>query len=404
MQSVDPKFYIDGGTGVVVIGHGSRAPEALVLLNWVADRLAVRLEMPVLAASLQFNKPTLDDCCHELAEAGARRVVVVPYFLYEGNHLKKDVPQELDRLRQELPGTGFVLADSLGADELLVEVLARRTLEKSDVMKPAKAEQENDGDAADLLAALLGAGCGGEAEACKKPAEIARHPIEAESFQIIDSLLEPEDPEDPEYQVVRRIVHTTGDPSLSRAMVFPPGAIASGVAALARGTNIYCDVNMVAAGIRPTAAHPGIGVTCLVADPETAHVSRREGITRGAAAMRLAAKGYANGDSGLEGAIVAIGNSPTALFELLRLVEEEQVRPALIVGVPVGFVGAAESKEALGASVVPFITLPGNRGGSTVAVAIVNALIRMSADERQEAIGEIDAAGQAEDGPEGSSL
>ncbi|MFA5809398.1 MAG: precorrin-8X methylmutase [Thermoleophilia bacterium] len=398
MRSVDPKLYIDGETGVVVIGHGSRAPEALVLLNWVADRLAVRLRMPVLAASLQFNKPTLDDCCHELAKAGARRVVVVPYFLYEGNHLKKDIPRELDRLRRELPGTGFVLADSLGADELLVEVLARRMLEKSDVVKTVNDEQKNDGDAADLLAALLGAGCGGEADACKKSAPIVRHPIEVESFEIIDSLLEPADPEDPEYQVVRRIVHTTGDPSLSRGVNFSPGAIASGVAALATGTNIFCDVNMVAVGIRPTAALRGIDVACLVADPETALLSRREGMTRGAAGVRMAAKGYAPGDtaagavmggfpgnnvnfarSGLEGAIVAIGNSPTALFELLRLVDEEGLRPALIVGVPVGFVGATESKEALGASAIPHITLPGNRGGSTVAVAIVNALMRLSA-------------------------
>jgi len=398
VRSVNPRLDIDGGTGVVVIGHGSRAPEALVLLNWVADRLAVRLRMPVLAASLQFNKPTLDDCCHDLAKAGAWRVVVVPYFLYEGNHLKKDIPQELDRLRQELPGTEFVLADSLGADELLVEVLARRTLEKSDAIKTVKDEQKNDGDAADLLAVLFGAGCGGEADACEKSAGIVRHPIEAESFEIIDSLLEPEDHEDPEYQVVRRIVHTTGDPSLSRAVNFSSGAIASGVAALAAGTNIFCDVNMVAVGIRPTAALRGIDVACLVADPETALLSRREGLTRGAAAMRMAAKGYAPGDtdagavmdgfpgnnvnvarSGLEGAIVAIGNSPTALFELLRLVDEEGLRPALIVGVPVGFVGAAESKEALGASAIPHITLPGNRGGSTVAVAIVNALMRLSA-------------------------
>ncbi|MFA6001050.1 MAG: precorrin-8X methylmutase [Thermoleophilia bacterium] len=393
MLSVDPGFYNDGGYGIVVIGHGSRAPEALDLLNWVADRLAVRLQMPVLAASLQFNKPTLDDCCHELAQAGARHVVVVPYFLYEGNHLKKDIPQELDRLRRELPGTTFVLADSLGADELLVEVLARRALERSDAGKKANDEQNNDGDAVDVLAALLGSGCGGDAGECKNPVSIARHPIEVESFEIIDSLLEPEDPEDPEYQVVRRIVHTTGDPSLSRAVKFSHGAIASGVAALAEETNIYCDVNMVAVGIRPTASIRGIGVSCLVAEPEAALMSRREGLTRGAAAMRLAAQKPAGGSGGgrdsslkvkkdsgsaLDGAIVAVGNAPTALFELLRLAREEGVRPALVVGVPVGFVGAAESKDQLADSGLPFITIPGNRGGSSIAVAIVNALLRMS--------------------------
>jgi precorrin-8X/cobalt-precorrin-8 methylmutase len=106
-------------------------------------------------------------------------------------------------------------------------------------------------------------------------------------------------------------------------------------------------------------------------------------MTRGAAAMRLAAPG-------LDGAIVAIGNSPTALFELLRLAAEEGVRPALVVGVPVGFVGAAESKEALATSGLPHITLPGNRGGSTIAAAVVNALIRLFL-----------TAEVAESGPEG---
>ncbi|MHB1324957.1 MAG: precorrin-8X methylmutase [Thermoleophilia bacterium] len=363
MQVSDISGRVGGETGVVVIGHGSRAPEALVLLNWVADHLAERLAMPVLAASLQFNKPTLGECCRELATAGARRVVVAPYFLFNGNHLMKDIPEELDRLRLDLPGTEFILADSLGTDDLLVEVLARRAL--------AKVDKLGDGDSGDT------AGRNGETFAAAAGAAIARHPIEVESFEIIDSLLEPADAGDPEYQVIRRVVHTTGDPSLARAMFFSAAAIGAGLEAIAAGAGIYCDVNMVAAGIQPTTSILGLEVTCLVAETASAQLATEEGITRGAAAMRLAT-------TTLDGAIVAIGNSPTALFELLRLVEEQGLRPALIVGVPVGFVGAAESKEALAASAVPCITLPGNRGGSTVAVAIVNALIRLSADNKQQ--------------------
>jgi precorrin-8X/cobalt-precorrin-8 methylmutase len=378
-----------GETGVVVLGHGSRAPEALVLLNWVADHLAERLEMPVLAASLQFNNPTLGECCRELAAAGARRVVVAPYFLFNGNHLMKDIPEELERLRLELPGTEFILADSLGTDDLLVEVLARRTLAKMDKLGEGdSADRSANDDAADLFAALCNAACGlgdatcgdggdtagrsGETFTGGAAAAIARHPIEVESFEIIDSLLEPADAADPEYQVIRRVVHTTGDPSLARAMYFSAAAIGAGVEAIAAAAGIYCDVNMVAAGIQPTTSILGLEVTCMVADPAPAELAEQEGITRGAAAMRLAAPT-------LDGAIVAIGNSPTALFELLRLVEKQGLRPALVVGVPVGFVGAAESKEALAASAIPCITLPGNRGGSTVAAAIVNALMRLSA-------------------------
>ncbi|MHB8858136.1 MAG: precorrin-8X methylmutase [Thermoleophilia bacterium] len=376
-----------GGTSLIVLGHGSRAPEAAVLLNWVASRLTVRFGAPVLAASLQFNEPTLDDCCRQLARKGARRIVVAPYFLFTGNHLQRDIPEVISQLRHELAGVEIVMAEPLGADDLLVEVVARRALAHidgaryaatNDAASPAAASQAATplaaaSPAAASPAAASPAAAGDEAKA-KDP--MPQHPIEVESFAIIDSLLEPADSGEPEYQVIRRIVHTTGDPSLARAVLFSDRAVAAGVAALASKSSIYCDVNMVAAGVEPTAAGEGLPLACLVGEPAVAGLASRENITRGAAAMRLAAPD-------LDGAVVAIGNSPTALFELLRLVAAEGVRPALVVGVPVGFVGAAESKEALAASGLPFITIPGNRGGSTIAAATVNALIRLSAQSDQ---------------------
>ncbi|MHB8793681.1 MAG: precorrin-8X methylmutase [Thermoleophilia bacterium] len=387
MQPPDSSMFAEGATGVVVLGHGSRAPGALEVLNWVAEQLAERLMMPVMAASLQFNKPSLDDSCRELVAAGARRVVVAPYFLFTGNHMMKDIPEILDRLREELPGTEFILADALGADDLMVEVLARRTLarcgsgEQGETGQTKAGSTGDAGDAADLFASLLNDACGGRAP-------LAQHPIEVESFEIIDSLLEPDDAEDPGYQVIRRVVHTTGDPSLARAVLLSESAISAGVAALGTGADIYCDVNMVAAGIQPTADKLGLDVVCLVADPAVAELSAKDGVTRGIAAVRLAARGgSAVSDGGdmsrsaagiLDGSVAVIGNSPTALFELLRLASDEGIRPSLIVGVPVGFVGAAESKEALIESDIPYITIPGNRGGSTIAVAVVNAIMRMS--------------------------
>ena len=203
---------------------------------------------------------------------------------------------------------------------------------------------------------------------------LPQHPIERQSFEIIDGLLKPDDPQDPEYQVVRRVVHTTGDVALADWITASPGAVAAGVGALVAGAAIVCDVNMVAAGVAPTAGLLGTPVECSMAAAETAALAKREGITRGAAAMRLKAEA-----GGLDGPVVAIGNAPTALFEVLRLVSESGVQPALVVGVPVGFVGAAESKEALSASGTPYITLTGSRGGSAVAVAITNALLRMAA-------------------------
>jgi precorrin-8X/cobalt-precorrin-8 methylmutase len=159
-------------------------------------------------------------------------------------------------------------------------------------------------------------------------------------------------------------------------MVFSRDAVERGVAALRRGRGIVTDTNMALAGIaKPRLAKFGITATCFVADPEVAREAKIQGITRSILAMR---KGTADAGTG----IFVIGNAPTALFELLRLIREEGVCPDLIVGLPVGFVGAAESKDALifAASELklPYITSRGRKGGSNVAAAVVNALLIMA--------------------------
>ena len=134
MSTVDPAMGTEAAgapqrTAVVILGHGSRAPEAAGLLDWVAGRLAADVRLPVMAASLQFNQPTLADCCRQLVAGGARRIVIAPYFLFEGNHMQRDIPGELAGLRAELDGVELVLAAPLGADERLLEsLLGRRKL------------------------------------------------------------------------------------------------------------------------------------------------------------------------------------------------------------------------------------------------------------------------------------
>ncbi len=336
-------------TAFVVLGHGSRAPEASGLLEWVAQRLAARTGCLALPASLQFNRPTLTDCCRELAAQGARRIVIVPYFLYEGNHMQRDIPAQLAALRAELAGVELVLAAPLGADERLIEVLVKRILDAGS-WTPDKPETRN----------------------LKPETVVIEGAIESESFAIIDALLGIGDIEDPEYQVVRRVIHASGDPSLAEAVAFSPGAVAAATDALANGAPIICDVNMTAAGIAPTAARKGLTVACAVAEKEAAGLAAAEGISRSAAGIRLHARRF-----GLSGCVAAIGNAPTALHEVLRLAQDDGARPALVVGVPVGFVGAAESKQALADAAIPHITLPGNRGGSNIAAAIVNALLHL---------------------------
>lgn len=198
-----------------------------------------------------------------------------------------------------------------------------------------------------------------------------------ESMNIIEAYMKGMEIPAGEKAVIKRVVHTTGDPALVGQVIFSSGAVNKGIKALVKGRNIYTDVNMVRSGIsNKLLARLGGQVYCDIAVPQVMELARQTGITRAAVAMRQnAAK--------IDGQIVAIGNAPTALFEILGLAREGICRPALVIGVPVGFVGAAESKELLVQSDLDYITLPGTRGGSPVAAAIVNALLHLAAGHDQ---------------------
>jgi precorrin-8X/cobalt-precorrin-8 methylmutase len=204
------------------------------------------------------------------------------------------------------------------------------------------------------------------------PAPYLRDPdqIYRASFEAIaaEADLEPVPPDLRELAV--RLIHSAGMVDLVDDLAFSDGAGVAGRLVLAAGATVVTDVSMVAAGIdRRRLPGPG-SIEIAVAHPEAAALARRLGTTRSAAGVDLLEKEIA-------GAVVAIGNAPTALFRLLELILAGRVRPALILGFPVGFVGAAESKEALIAAPIdiPYVTLRGRRGGSAMAVAAVNALL-----------------------------
>jgi precorrin-8X/cobalt-precorrin-8 methylmutase len=201
--------------------------------------------------------------------------------------------------------------------------------------------------------------------------------IEAASFAIVDAEAGAHGLPPAEWSVARRVIHATADFEFQRTLAFSPGAVAAGAAALRAGCLVLADVRMIVAGLNPARlAALGCRAGCLLDAEGVAEAARAAGTTRAAAAMRLA------GRSGrLDGAVVAIGNAPTALAELGRLCAEEGARPALVVGVPVGFVGAAEAKEAALALPVPHVVARGRRGGSPVAVAVVHALAALAAGE-----------------------
>jgi precorrin-8X/cobalt-precorrin-8 methylmutase len=170
-------------------------------------------------------------------------------------------------------------------------------------------------------------------------------------------------------RVVVRMIHACGMTDLPRDIEASPDAASAGVNALRAGAPLFCDATMVADGITRSRLPRNNEVVCTLNDPRTKELATKLHTTRSAAAVEL-------WRDGLAGSVVVIGNAPTALFHLLDMLEDGAPRPALILGIPVGFVGAAESKTALiGNSLgIPFLTVRGRRGGSAIAAAAVNAL------------------------------
>lgn len=196
--------------------------------------------------------------------------------------------------------------------------------------------------------------------------------IEARSMALIAPYLEELKLDEAHTKIFSRVIHAAGDPDYANHIQIHSQAVDAAVDAIRGGADIFCDVEMVRTGIsKKTLAQYGGQVQCLIADSQVAAMAKEQGITRSMAAFRTF--GHQ-----LDGAVVAVGNAPTALFELFRLMEEEKVRPAVVIGVPVGFVGAAESKDLLAEkSNAPYITVLGNKGGSPIAASIVNALLYM---------------------------
>jgi precorrin-8X/cobalt-precorrin-8 methylmutase len=168
-------------------------------------------------------------------------------------------------------------------------------------------------------------------------------------------------------RVAVRMIHACGQVDLVEDLVFSPGVVARAREALDAGAPVLCDAQMVASGITRRRLPAGNDVVCTLTDPRTPGLAAELGTTRTAAALEL-------WRDRLGGAVVAIGNAPTALFHLLEMVAAGAPRPAAVVGVPVGFIGAAESKEALAGSDLEFLVVRGRRGGSAMTAAAVNAI------------------------------
>mgnify|MGYP003314860112 FL=1 len=197
--------------------------------------------------------------------------------------------------------------------------------------------------------------------------------IEDESMQIIENEIGSHSYNEHEWPIVRRIIHSTADFDFARdnKIIFQKNAVQSGLDALKNGCSIIVDVNgIVGLMNKQNPKDFGNNVICNISEPSLIEAAKKENKTRAQMSMRIAKED-------MNGGIVVIGNAPTALLEVMEMIRERITKPALVIGIPVGFVSAVESKDELAKMDIPFITNQGRKGGSPCASAIINALYKL---------------------------
>lgn len=348
---------MDKDTGLVIIGHGSKLPHNRENLEKLATILRKRAQFKTVEIAFMVrNTPTIPEAIEDMAKKGVKKIVLVPAFLAPGVHTTQEIPELIGMKDKEsqltAKGIQLIYGEPLGSDERIADIIAEKAF---------KAIDKDDDDAPQ-----------GSVEA-KMPA--AGTQIYEESMKLIRPEIKEALKAAPKAQIaiIERVVHTTADPEFSKLLVISEQAVEAGVAAIKAGAKVVTDVKMIKAGINEARLKKfGGRILNYVDDKRAFKIAHDESTTRSVAAMRLAV------NDGLDGAVVLIGNAPTAAFELAKLVKEGATKPALIVATPVGYVGAAESKETIAKLPVPFIIVKGRKGGSTIAVAIFNALLNIA--------------------------
>jgi precorrin-8X/cobalt-precorrin-8 methylmutase len=418
-------------TCLMVVGRGTSDPDA----NSEVSKLARMLEegMGFGASYVCYAgtaQPALREGLRRSARLGCERLVVFPYFLFDGVLVKRiytaadelqarhtelevlkagylgahdDVAQVfLERAREGFEGRATMncslckyrvqivgFEEQVGAPQQPHHLQARGLFGRTQGRDTAEvAPAESDTAGVSTVAEATGAGPSsstrGRALGTQAPAVWRRyqpHPIEAESFKIIEAGRDWSGMGEGQRRVAQRLVHTSGDFNIVDELFFSPGAVEIGLRALLRCRRIVTDVTMVASGLKRSLLQElGIDVWCGVHDRETHVLSENAGITRSAAGIRRAWEKWGND------IVLAIGDAPTALVETTRLIREVGWRPQLVIGLPVGFVGTRESKDELRRCLqIPRITNSGTRGGSPWAASVVNAMMIGAVDYLAEA-------------------
>ena len=328
---------------ILLLGHGSPKKEANNL-DKVAEMLHGMIhhgcsDACVGVAYMEFAAPRIPDAIKKAIEGGARKIVLHPFFLSAGQHVTKDIPGMIEEARGLYPGVTFIYTEPLGIHEKLAQIVMER-ISAAENLAPAAIEKRSF----DILSA----------EADLKSLPVERLPI------------------------VQRVIHATADFDFKDTLTFHPDAVRKGIDAIKAGKDILTDVEMVKTGINKKWLAPWGGkVVCEIShefgagSPEGVKTKAEQGIEK---ALRE------NKNIG----IIAIGNAPTALLKTIEILNDpahaSRFTPhvPLVVGVPVGFVKAVESKTLLAQQNFPYITALGRKGGTPVAVAIVNALLKIT--------------------------
>jgi precorrin-8X/cobalt-precorrin-8 methylmutase len=378
-------------TAVLLVGRGSHDAAANADFfrtgRLFAERCGCR---PVECCFVSLAQPDVPTGLERCLRLGARRVLVAPYFVNTGVLVKR-IADQVAQSRERHPEAELLLTTHLGIHAKLVDLIRVRALdgacrsdEPGEDGATAGTENGRDGPPPSRLGMTSAAQIQTEAAPLAFPMlmryGLAPTATEALSLRRVDDALRGVGmPEGPEAEIVRRIVYAGGDPTLATLVHIHPEAVAAGLAALRGGEPILADVRMVAVALdhRRLEAY-GATIRCAIDVPGAAEEARSRGVTRAAAGMVTLADGLGSG-------IVVVGNAPTALLALLDLVDAGRARPRLIVGTPVGFVAAAEAKVELAARAIPYITVEGTRGGSALAAAALNALVRLADGEPAEA-------------------
>jgi precorrin-8X/cobalt-precorrin-8 methylmutase len=335
---------------ILLAGHGSPKKDANSLEH-ISQLLHEMIhpgceEECVRVAYLQFANPDISDAIEECVKDGAKKLIIHPYFLSNGMHVTTDIPKIIDEAGSKYPEVEFIYTEPLGIHNKMAQVVHERI----------------------------------QAATGLKPAE-----IEERSFEILSEEADMSDIPEEQQPIVKRVIHTTADFEFKNSLTFHPDAVMAGISAIKAGKDILTDVEMVRTGINKKLLEKWGGKVFCNIESEGGNACKGKARlaptqTRSESGIEIAFK--ENNNIG----IIAIGNAPTALLKTIDILNNssDARRPTsdvLVVGVPVGFVKAIESKTLLAKQEFPFITNISRKGGSTVAVAIVNALLKMANEQ-----------------------